>query len=202
MARFHFASKGHDLLLRVLSAPKWRARPLRVSLWGGDHGNLKQVLRLIELYGLDAQVRYEGTHNDIESLWAEHHGLLLPSRVEGNALALIEAMLCGAAIVATDVGGVAEALGPAGVLVDPRDPEALAGALTALIASPAERRRLGEAARARALEYFTEERFVHEYRETYRALADRHHKSGVIRHFPTGHTPSAARRGRDSFSSR
>jgi glycosyltransferase involved in cell wall biosynthesis len=108
VARIHFASKGHDLLLRVLRAPKWRARPLRVSLWGGDHGNLEQVRRLIELFSLEEQVRYEGVHNDIESLWAEHHGLLLPSRTEGNPLALIEAMLCGRVSVVTNIGRAAE----------------------------------------------------------------------------------------------
>jgi glycosyltransferase involved in cell wall biosynthesis len=108
VARIHFASKGHDLLLRVLSAPKWKTRPLRVSLWGGDHGNLEQVRRLIELYGLKEQVHYAGVHNDIESLWAEHHGLLLPSRVEGNPLALIEAMLCGRVSIVTNIGRAAE----------------------------------------------------------------------------------------------
>ena len=49
---------------------------------------------------------------------------------------VIESMLCGAAIVATDVGGVSEALGPAGVLVNARDPEAMAAALCELLASP------------------------------------------------------------------
>jgi glycosyltransferase involved in cell wall biosynthesis len=108
VARINFASKGQDVLLNVLRAPKWRARPLRVSLWGDDHGNLNQLGRLIKLYGLENQVRYKGVHNDIESLWAEHHGLLLPSRVEGNALALIEAMMCGRVCVATNVGRAAE----------------------------------------------------------------------------------------------
>ena len=108
VARINFESKGQDVLLKVLRDPKWRARPLRVSLWGDDHGNLNQLRRLIELYGLADQVQYEGVHNDIESLWATHHGLLLPSRVEGNALALIEAMLCGRMAVVTNVGRAAE----------------------------------------------------------------------------------------------
>jgi glycosyltransferase involved in cell wall biosynthesis len=108
VARIHFASKGHDLLLRVLSAPKWKTRSLKVSLWGGDHGNLNQLCRLIELYGVQDLVRYEGVHNDIESLWAEHHGLVLPSRIEGNPLALIEAMLCGRVPIVTNIGRAAE----------------------------------------------------------------------------------------------
>jgi glycosyltransferase involved in cell wall biosynthesis len=108
VARIHFPSKGQDLILRALRADKWRTRPLQVSLWGEDHGNLNQVLRQIEMFGLGGQVRYAGVHHDIESLWAEHHGLLLPSRVEGNPLALIEAMLCGRMAIMTNVGRAAE----------------------------------------------------------------------------------------------
>jgi glycosyltransferase involved in cell wall biosynthesis len=108
VARIHFGSKSQDLVLRVLRQPKWRSRPLRVSLWGADHGSLKQVRRLIELYGLENQVCYAGVHDNIEALWSEHHGLLLPSRVEGNSLALIEAMLCGRIAITTKVGRAAE----------------------------------------------------------------------------------------------
>jgi glycosyltransferase involved in cell wall biosynthesis len=108
VARIHFPSKGQDLLLRVLRAPKWRARPLRVSLWGDDHGYLQQVRRMTKQYGLETQIQYAGVHNDIESLWSDHHALILPSRVEGNALALIEAMMCGRAGIVTNVGRAAE----------------------------------------------------------------------------------------------
>jgi glycosyltransferase involved in cell wall biosynthesis len=108
VARIHFPTKSQDLILRVLRQPKWRERGLRVSLWGADHGSCKQLRRLIELYDLQSQVHYAGVHIDIESLWSEHHGLLLPSRVEGNSLALVEAMLCGRVAIATNVGRAAE----------------------------------------------------------------------------------------------
>jgi glycosyltransferase involved in cell wall biosynthesis len=70
---------------------------------------------------------------------------------------------------------VREALGPSGVLVNPRDPAALAKAIVRLISSPASRRQLGEAARARALRYFTEDKFVAEYRGSYLRLTDASH---------------------------
>jgi glycosyltransferase involved in cell wall biosynthesis len=108
VARIHFTSKAQDLLLKVLRQPKWRSRPLQVNLYGSDNGNLAQLRQLIDLYGIQEQVRYGGFATDIEALWSEHHGLLLPSRVEGNALSLIEAMICGRVPITTDVGRAAE----------------------------------------------------------------------------------------------
>ena len=49
-----------------------------------------------------------GFSNNIEEVWREHHALVLPSRFEGNALAMIEAMLCGRMPIVTDVGRVTE----------------------------------------------------------------------------------------------
>jgi glycosyltransferase involved in cell wall biosynthesis len=92
----------------VLRQPKWRARPLKITMWGNDDGYLGTVQEMIKLYGLEDQLSYGGFSNDIESLWSQHHALLLPSRMEGNALSLIEAMLCGRVPITTDVGRAAE----------------------------------------------------------------------------------------------
>jgi glycosyltransferase involved in cell wall biosynthesis len=108
VGRIHFSSKGQDLVLRVFRQPKWRARPLKVTLWGYDDGSLAQLQQLIEVYSLQDQVSHGGFSHDIEALWSKHHALLLPSRVEGNALALIEAMLCGRMPIVTNVGRASE----------------------------------------------------------------------------------------------
>ncbi len=80
----------------------------------------------------------------------------LPSRGDSFSWAVLEAMGCGAAIVATTTGAVPELLGhgSAGVLVAPRDPRALADVLSGLIDDPQRRAALGAAARARALEHY------------------------------------------------
>lgn len=108
VARIHFTAKSQDLLIRVLREPKWRARPLKIVLWGMNDGFLHQLQQLIELYGLQNKISYGGFATDIEALWSEHHGLLLPSRLEGNSLALIEAMLCGRVCITTNVGRAGE----------------------------------------------------------------------------------------------
>lgn len=108
VARLHFISKSQDILLQVLRQPKWRARPLEVTLWGSDQGSLAHIERLIDHYGLRGRVLYGGFATDIEALWSQHHGLILPSRLEGNPLSLIEAMVCGRVPIVTQVGRAAE----------------------------------------------------------------------------------------------
>jgi glycosyltransferase involved in cell wall biosynthesis len=77
-------------------------------MWGNDDGYLGTVNEMIKLYGLENQLSYGGFSNDIEKLWSQFHGLLLPSRMEGNALSLNEAMMCGRVPITTDVGRASE----------------------------------------------------------------------------------------------
>ncbi len=108
VARIDFSSKGHDILLHALSQPKWRSRPLEIVLWGADCGYADLVRGLIDDFKLHDHVRFGGYANDIEALWAEHHGLVLPSRFEGNPLAMIEAMICGRVPIVTNVSRACE----------------------------------------------------------------------------------------------
>lgn len=81
---------------------------------------------------------------------------VLPSLVEGLSLSLLEAMACGIAPVATDVGSDGEALQGAGLLVDPRDLDGqLRLALRTLLQFPEFRLELGHRARARAVERYS-----------------------------------------------
>ena len=80
----------------------------------------------------------------------------LPSSVEGLSLAMLEAMACGVATVATDVGGDGEALRGAGVVLDPERLHGELGSAVRLLAeSPDVCELLGEAARTRAVERFS-----------------------------------------------
>ena len=81
---------------------------------------------------------------------------VLPSMVEGLSLSLLEAMACGVAPVATDVGSDGEALRGAGMLVDTKDLDGqLRLALRTLIEFPDFRAELGRRARARAVERYS-----------------------------------------------
>jgi glycosyltransferase involved in cell wall biosynthesis len=86
-------------------------------------------------------------HADVPRLLAETHVLCQPSLIEPLGQALLEGMACGRSVVATRIGGPPEFVPPeAGVLVDPLDVTALAGALAQAAALP----RPNEAARAAA----------------------------------------------------
>lgn len=108
VARIHFQSKAQDLLLRVMRQPKWRSRPVEVHCWGGDGGSMQQAKELISLHGQQKQFFLHGFTQNVDAIWRDHHALVLPSRFEGNALAMIEAMLCGRMPIVTNVGRAAE----------------------------------------------------------------------------------------------
>jgi glycosyltransferase involved in cell wall biosynthesis len=93
---------------------------------------------------------------------------VLPSSVEGLSLAMLEAMACGMATVATDVGGDAEALNGAGIVIDPDHLESqLMLALKVLIESPDLRRSLQEKARERAVSRYSLQRNIDRVTDLY-----------------------------------
>lgn len=104
VGRVHFQSKGHDLIVDVMKQPKWRNRNLRISFYGHDQGNQRQLEELIKLHGLEGQLVIEGYRNKVQEIWEENHALLLPSRYEGAPLVVIEAMLCNRIPITTDIG--------------------------------------------------------------------------------------------------
>lgn len=92
-------------------------------------------------------------------------------RSEGMPTSILEAMGCALAVVATDVGAVAEEVedGVTGFVVEPQDPEAIAAALGRLVADPVLRERMGSAGRARAVARFGVERVVADRVRAYEA---------------------------------
>lgn len=104
VGRLNFASKGQDLIVHAMKQPQWRGRSLVIDFWGQDHGSEQSLRDLITLHGLEDRLRLRGFAQNIEKLWSEYHGLVLPSRYEGSALVLLEAMRCGRMAVATDCG--------------------------------------------------------------------------------------------------
>lgn len=107
VARFDTWAKGQDLLFEVLGLEKWRSREWRLRLFGkGVH---EQYFReLIGYFRLENFIDIPGESRDVRQIWADHHLLILPSRLEGTPLVLFEAMLCGRPAVVTEVGGNAD----------------------------------------------------------------------------------------------
>ena len=100
--------------------------------------------------------------------------VVVPSRREGYGIVAREAMAYGRPVVATDVGGLPDAVvhGETGLLVPPRDPQALRAALERLLGDAELRRRLGVAARERARREFSWEAATEATLAAYRDARD------------------------------
>lgn len=122
--------------------------------------------------GLGAALRFHGRVPDAAGLVAGWDVGVLCSDSEGFSNALLEYMLAGAAVVATDVGGNREAIdhGNTGLLVPAGDAEALAAAIGALLADGALAGRLALAAAAEARARYGWERCVQAHEELYAQL--------------------------------
>jgi glycosyltransferase involved in cell wall biosynthesis/ubiquinone/menaquinone biosynthesis C-methylase UbiE len=145
------AKKGFDVLVDAWPVVAERFPEARLVIGGGGAMGGELARRAVPSIELRGQVRWD----EAPAFLATGDIFVLPSRrdsrgnVDGLPTVLLEAMSCGAAVVASDIGGVALVVenGHNGVLVPPGDGAALAGALCALAADPERRRRLGEAAR-------------------------------------------------------
>jgi glycosyltransferase involved in cell wall biosynthesis len=123
--------------------------------------------------GLGIAPRFLGRVEDMPGLMSAADGLVLSSRVEGLPMVLLEAASCGLPAVATDVGGVREALidGETGFVCPAGDTRALGAAMARLAALPADvRAQMGRRAREHAVESFTFARTATEWERTYREL--------------------------------
>jgi glycosyltransferase involved in cell wall biosynthesis len=103
VARLEFYAKGQDLLLDIFARPKWRERSVQLNFFGSGP-NQKILQARIAAENLH-NVAFRGFISDIESVWAEHHALVLPSRQEGLPFVLVEAFLCRRPAVVSPVGG-------------------------------------------------------------------------------------------------
>jgi glycosyltransferase involved in cell wall biosynthesis len=120
----------------------------------GREGWLTRDLRArVEASPVRERVRFTGyvTDEDLRALYSTCHAFVYPSLYEGFGLPPVEAMGCGAPVVASRVAAHSEVLGEeAALLVAPEDAAGFARAITALVADENLRRRLSEAGRRRA----------------------------------------------------
>lgn len=166
--------KGHDVLLQA-ARRVWLQYPKVIFTIAGDvlepafHASLVQ-----EIQASDAQSNFRllGAIHDLPAHLAQASIFVLPSRSEGFSNALIEAMAAGLPVVATDVGGNAEAVeeGVNGLIVPADNPDALADALLELCASAAKRQVYGQAGLLAVETRFSSAAMVQATAEVYRAL--------------------------------
>jgi len=166
----HDPVKGVDVLLEAFALVP---PPTRLVLIG-DGSESDALRRRCSELGLDDRVEFRPLpweHRASDVMWA-FDGLVLPSRLEGFPVTIVEAMLAGLPVIATDVGSVDEAVRPGetGWIVPPEDPPALAAAIAELVADPPAAAVMGERARELADVRFTIAATIDSYLALYRRV--------------------------------
>jgi L-malate glycosyltransferase len=137
-------------------------------------GELRESLeRQIREHHLEKHVFLVGFRPDVLSVHKAFDLFVMSSVTEGLGTSLLDAMACGKPIVATTAGGMPEVVkdGETGLLVPPRDHEAMANAIVNLLTDEHTRRAMGAAGEARVREHFSAERMVQDTLAVYRRVA-------------------------------
>jgi glycosyltransferase involved in cell wall biosynthesis len=175
--------KGHEYGLAAIRSLLNRDVPVRLEVvgvvpseWRRQTDERARILHAVADLGLEEHVRLSGWVSPAEmGHRLQASDVLLHSSVtEGIPSVLVEAMACEVPVVATDCGGVAEAVtdGVEGFLVARRDPDQLASALLRLWHDPGLRVRMGRAGRARVLSEFTLEHLHGAFLAMYREVTE------------------------------
>ena len=160
------AAKDMDNLLRAFRQVREKSSNAQLWIAGQDSGAREMV-------GSDGEdgIRWLGVRQDMPGVMAMCDAFVLSSAWEGMPLVVGEAMAMERPVVATDVGGVRELVGDAGVMVPAKDPQALAHGMLRIMRMPTEDRRdLGRAARSRIVEQFAMDAKALEWEELYQRL--------------------------------
>jgi glycosyltransferase involved in cell wall biosynthesis len=167
--------KRHDLAVRAIARLRADGLNYRLLLIG-DGPQRASIEGLVASLGLRNVVRFAGAHRDVRPWIGACDMVALPSDFEAFPLATLEAMSMGLAVVASRVGGVHEQIdsGIDGVLVPSGDASALAGAL-AQLADASRRQSIGQAARAKVLQFFDQRHMFDRYEALFASLAGGQH---------------------------
>jgi glycosyltransferase involved in cell wall biosynthesis len=164
--------KGQRHLIEAAAMVVKRVPDARFVIAG--EGELRPTLeRQIKEHHLEKHVFLAGFRPDILSVHKGFDIFVMSSVTEGLGTSLLDAMACGKPVVATTAGGMPEVVdeGTTGLLVPPRDHQAMAEALVKLLTNPELRARMGAAGLARVRAKFSAERMVQDTLEIYRRVA-------------------------------
>ena len=162
--------KGLPYLLEALPAVIAAFPHTRLRVVYQTDTLLEPYRRLTGRLGIAGHIEFAGpkTPSELAALYSTAAVVVSPSLGEALSTVVLEAMCCGAAVVATDVGGIREQLDPStGIIVPPRDSAALAQAICRLLANPGWRRALGDAARRKARAQFSVHQMIRRHVRLY-----------------------------------
>ena len=160
--------KGHQYLIAAIPAVLAKC-PNTTFIFAGRgqlEGELKEQVHQL---GVAPKVRFLGLRQDIPRILAVLHAFVLPSLSEGLSMAILEAMVAGKPVIATDVGGNPELVedSETGYLVPSQNSQALADRLISLLMNRDRALQFGKVGQLRAQGQFSLRTMVREYQGIY-----------------------------------
>jgi glycosyltransferase involved in cell wall biosynthesis len=166
--------KGHDILIKAAALIVLRFPKVSFTIAGEvlEADYFLELQTLVRDLNLSDHFHFVGGITNLSEHLSMADIFVLPSRSEGFSNAIVEAMAAALPVVASSVGGNAEAVKDevTGILVPPEDPAALSAAITRLLSDPSEARAMGIAGKAFAAENFTTEAMMNRITAVYRDL--------------------------------
>lgn len=166
--------KGQEYALMAIRRLKDRGHDVRLT-WYGSGPDRQRILYTAADLGIADRVRLLGHRPQAEILqgYQRAHAFLLSSVTEGISNAALEAMAAGVPVISTDCGGMSEAIDHdvSGLLVPPRNSDAMADAIERLAADPALADRLAHQARRTTEAWFSFDPHVAAFSDLFRAVA-------------------------------
>jgi L-malate glycosyltransferase len=168
VANMNIETKGHADLIRA-TAEIFREFPDAKFLLIGDGAERSRLEALTQELSLSNTVLFLGRRKDVPDILACCELFVLPSWAEGLPNSVLEAMAAGLPVVATRVGGTAEIVedGVDGLLVPPKEPQALAHAILRILKDEEFAKRVAQSARKRARAQFGFDRLLTELDDLY-----------------------------------
>lgn len=169
MSNFRKVKRPED----VIQTFAWIAREMPSQLLLiGDGPELKSCVDLVSRLGLRDRVRFMGNQENVVPLLSIADLFLLPSEQESFGLAALEAMACGAPVIASEAGGLPEVVveGETGFLCPVGDVESMAARAIHLLRDRDLHREFSEAGVARVRQNFCGSRIVPQYEDIYRRV--------------------------------
>jgi glycosyltransferase involved in cell wall biosynthesis len=166
--------KGHDIFIKAAALVARRFPEVSFSIAGDvlEEDYFVELQAMVRDLHLADRIHFSGGVADLRQYLCAADIFVLPSRSEGFSNAIIEAMAASLPVVATNVGGNAEAVidGVNGFIVRSEDTEALAEAIERLLSNPQLAKDMGAAGKALAAEKFTTDAMMNKITNVYRTL--------------------------------
>lgn len=166
--------KGHDIFIRAAALIASEFPKVSFSIGGVvlEPEYFEELQTLVSRLQLSSRFTFAGGVTNLQEHLYGADIFVLPSRSEGFSNAIVEAMAATLPVIATDVGGNAEAVqaGITGFIVPPEDPESLAAAVGRLLTDPVMAKRMGDAGREVVLERFTTDAMMNRITSIYATM--------------------------------